>query len=79
MSTIADRVARIVAEQSGHKVESVKPESQLVADLGMDSLDIIETVMAAEEEFAVEISDEQADRLATVADITAIVEKGGAA
>lgn len=75
MSAVADRVARVIAEQSGHAVSSVKPESMFIDDLGMDSLDIIEAIMAIEEEFDVVIDDEQAERVRSVADAVALVEK----
>lgn len=72
------RLIVLIAEQAGTILADVKPESNLVADLGMDSLDLIETCMAIEEEFEVEIDDEEAERCATVGDIMALVMlKGG--
>ncbi len=72
------RLFALVAEQSGFPADDIKPESNLVSDLGMDSLDLIETCMAVEEEFDVMIDDEEAERYATVGDIMdLVVLKGG--
>jgi len=79
LQDIQQRVISIVAEQSGIEAGQIKIESNLVSDLGMDSLDIIETVMAVEDEFAIEITDEETERMATVSDITTyLIQKGGA-
>ena len=66
MSTIEDRVKKIVAEQLGVDLEEVKSESSFVDDLGADSLDTVELVMALEEEFETEIPDEEAEKITTV-------------
>ncbi len=66
MSTIEERVKKIVAEQLGVKLEDVKNESSSVDDLGADSLDTVELVMALEEEFETEIPDEEAEKIGTV-------------
>ena len=66
MSTIEERVKKIVIEQLGVKEEEVKLESSFVDDLGADSLDTVELVMALEEEFETEIPDEQAEKITTV-------------
>mgnify|MGYP001258186554 FL=1 len=66
MSTIEERVKKIVAEQLGVKLEDVKNESSFVDDLGADSLDTVELVMALEEEFETEIPDEEAEKISTV-------------
>lgn len=66
MSNIEERVKKIVAEQLGVKEEDVKAESSFVEDLGADSLDTVELVMALEEEFETEIPDEDAEKLTTV-------------
>lgn len=66
MSTIEDRVKKIVAEQLGVDLEEVKTESSFVDDLGADSLDTVELVMALEEEFETEIPDEEAEKITTV-------------
>ena len=58
----------IIAEQLGVGEEEIKPESSFIEDLGADSLDIVELVMAMEEEFEVEIPDEEAEHIKTVGD-----------
>ncbi|OGT19720.1 MAG: acyl carrier protein [Gammaproteobacteria bacterium RBG_16_57_12] len=66
MSTVEERVKKIVIEQLGVKEEEVKNASSFVDDLGADSLDTVELVMALEEEFETEIPDEQAEKITTV-------------
>ncbi|MBF8661308.1 MULTISPECIES: acyl carrier protein [Pseudomonas] len=66
MSTIEERVKKIVAEQLGVKEEEVANEKSFVDDLGADSLDTVELVMALEEEFETEIPDEEAEKITTV-------------
>ncbi|AHK15932.1 MAG: acyl carrier protein [Thalassolituus sp.] len=66
MSNIEERVKKIVCEQLGAKEEDVKASSSFVDDLGADSLDTVELVMALEEEFETEIPDEHAEKLTTV-------------
>ena len=66
MSSVEERVAKIVVEQLGVKEDEVKPESSFVDDLGADSLDTVELVMALEEEFGTEIPDEEAEKITTV-------------
>ncbi len=66
MSDLETRVKKIVAEQLGVKEEEVTNEKAFVADLGADSLDTVELVMALEEEFGVEIPDEKAEKITTV-------------
>jgi acyl carrier protein len=66
MSSIEERVAKMVAEQLGVKEEEVKSSSSFVEDLGADSLDTVELIMALEEEFDTEIPDEEAGKIATV-------------
>ena len=66
MRNIEDRVKKIVAEQLGVKEEEVKAEASFVDDLGADSLDTVELVMALEEEFETEIPDEEAEKITTV-------------
>ncbi|HAI70172.1 MAG TPA: acyl carrier protein [Gammaproteobacteria bacterium] len=65
-STIEERVKKIVVEQLGVKDEEVSNESSFVDDLGADSLDTVELVMALEEEFECEIPDEEAEKIQTV-------------
>jgi len=64
--SVEERVAKIVVEQLGVKEEEVKPEASFVDDLGADSLDTVELVMALEEEFGTEIPDEEAEKITTV-------------
>ena len=66
MSSVEERVKKIVAEQLGVKEEEVKDEASFVEDLGADSLDTVELVMALEEEFETEIPDEEAEKITTV-------------
>lgn len=65
---IESKVKNIIAEQLGVGEDEIKPESSFVEDLGADSLDIVELVMAMEEEFEVEIPDEEAENIKTVGD-----------
>lgn len=66
MSTVEERVKKIVVEQLGVKDDEVKSASSFVDDLGADSLDTVELVMALEEEFECEIPDESAEKITTV-------------
>ena len=66
MSTIEERVKKIVAEQLGVKLEEVTNSASFIEDLGADSLDTVELVMALEEEFETEIPDEKAEKITTV-------------
>ncbi len=66
MSSVEERVAKIVVEQLGVGEDQVKPEASFVDDLGADSLDTVELVMALEEEFECEIPDEEAENITTV-------------
>ena len=66
MSNIEERVKKMIVEQLGVKEEQVKPEASFVDDLGADSLDNVELVMALEEEFECEIPDEEAEKITTV-------------
>tara|TARA_B100001179_G_C18480404_1_gene355396 strand:- start:295 stop:525 length:231 start_codon:yes stop_codon:yes gene_type:complete len=64
--SVEDRVQQIVCEQLGVSQEEVKPEASFIDDLGADSLDTVELVMAFEEEFEIEIPDDDAEAIATV-------------
>ena len=66
MSSIEERVRKIVSEQLGVKEEEIKNDASFVEDLGADSLDTVELVMALEEEFETEIPDEEAEKITTV-------------
>ncbi len=75
MSEVAQKVIKIVAEQLGVREEEVKPESSFVNDLGADSLDTVELVMALEDEFGMEIPDEDAEKISTVGDAIKYIEE----
>ena len=66
MASVEEKVKHIVVEQLGVDEDEVKAEASFVDDLGADSLDVVELVMALEEEFSLEISDEDAEKLTTV-------------
>lgn len=73
---IEDKVKEIIVDQLGVETEQVKPEASFIDDLGADSLDTVELVMAFEEEFDLEIPDEDAEKIKTVGDaITYIKSK----
>lgn len=67
-SGVEAKVKSIIADQLGVGEDEIKPESSFIEDLGADSLDIVELVMAMEEEFEVEIPDEEAENIKTVGD-----------
>ena len=66
MATVDERVKKIIAEQLGVEEDEVVPEASFVEDLGADSLDTVELVMALKEEFEIEIPDEDAEKILTV-------------
>lgn len=68
-TSIEVKVKNIIVDQLGVDAESVKPSSSFINDLGADSLDIVELVMAMEEEFGLEIPDEEAEKIKTVGDV----------
>ena len=72
--TIEQRIKEIIVEQLGVNADQVTPEAKFIEDLGADSLDIVELIMALEEEFGSEIPDEQAEKLLTVGDVTKYIE-----
>ena len=74
MSSIEERVQKIIVEQLGVKPEDVKSEASFVEDLGADSLDTVELVMALEEAFDIEIPDEAAEGITTVGDAVKYIE-----
>jgi acyl carrier protein len=75
MSTIAERVTKVVVEQLGVSEDQVTPEASFVDDLGADSLDTVELVMALEEEFDTEIPDDKAETIAKVKDAILYIEQ----
>lgn len=74
MSSIAEQVKEIIKEQLGVEEEEIKPEAKFVEDLGADSLDTVELVMAMEEKFGIEIPDSDAEKILTVQDAISYVE-----
>jgi acyl carrier protein len=75
MSETADRVKKIVVEHLGVEQEKVTEDASFIDDLGADSLDIVELVMAFEEEFGVEIPDDAAEKISTVKDAIDYIEQ----
>ena len=73
-NSLADRISKIIVEQLGVNGDQVKPEAKFIEDLGADSLDTVELVMALEEEFGTEIPDEDAEKLQSVGDVIKFVE-----
>ena len=71
----SEKIKSIIAEQLGVKLEEVTPEASFIDDLGADSLDTVELVMALEEEFGVEIPDEDAEKITTVGDAIKYIEE----
>ncbi|MBM3858085.1 MAG: acyl carrier protein [Verrucomicrobia bacterium] len=74
---VQDRVKEIIVEQLGVNPDQVTPEAKFIEDLGADSLDTVELVMAFEEEFGAEIPDEDAEKLQTVGDVIKYIEERG--
>ena len=74
-ASVQARVKEIVCEQLGVSEEEVVPEASFIEDLGADSLDTVELVMALEEEFGIEIPDEDAEKLMTVGDALRYIEE----
>ena len=75
--SVQDRVKEIIVEQLGVNPDQVTPEAKFIEDLGADSLDTVELVMAFEEEFGAEIPDEDAEQLQTVGDVVKYIEDRG--
>ncbi len=75
---VNDRVRAIIAEQLGVKLEEVVDSASFIEDLGADSLDTVELVMALEEEFGIEIPDEDAEKMVTVGDAIKYIEQKAA-
>ncbi len=75
MSNVEERVKKIVVEHLGVEADKVNNEASFIDDLGADSLDIVELVMAFEEEFGVEIPDDATEKITTVGDATKYIEE----
>jgi acyl carrier protein len=75
MSDTADRVKKIVVEHLGVEADKVTEDASFIDDLGADSLDIVELVMAFEEEFGVEIPDDAAEKISTVSDAIKYIDE----
>ena len=73
--SVEDRVKSIIVEQLGVDADEVQPDASFVEDLGADSLDTVELIMAFEEEFGVEISDDEAEKIRKVKDAVEYIEK----
>ena len=76
--SVSDRVKSIIVEQLGVDAEEVTPTASFTDDLGADSLDIVELVMAFEEEFGIEIPDEDAEKISTVKDAVNYIDEHAA-
>jgi len=79
MASVEERVKQIIVEQLGVDAGEVTPTASFVDDLGADSLDIVELVMAFEEAFGIEIPDEDAEKISTVKDAIEYIEKHASA
>jgi acyl carrier protein len=79
MASIEDRVRDLIVEQLGVNADQVKPEASFIDDLGADSLDTVELVMAFEEEFGIDIPDEDAEKMSTVSDAIRYLEENSKA
>jgi len=75
VENVQERVKNIIVEQLGVEADQVKPEAQFVNDLGADSLDTVELIMALEEEFDIEIPDEKAEKIKTVGEAISYIEE----
>lgn len=75
MSNMRERIVKVIVEQIGVRDDEVKDEASFEGDLGTDSLDHVELIMAIEEEFEIEITDEQAESISTVGELIALVQK----
>ncbi|MDF1659050.1 MAG: acyl carrier protein [Verrucomicrobiales bacterium] len=74
-ASIEDKVKNIIVEQLGVSEDQVKPEAKFIEDLGADSLDTVELVMAFEEEFDITVPDEDAEKLTSVGEVNSYIEE----
>lgn len=74
---IESKVKDIIVEQLGVNADQVSPEAKFIEDLGADSLDTVELIMALEEEFNIEVPDEEAEKLVSVGDVIRYIEESG--
>ncbi|WP_216828021.1 acyl carrier protein [Alkalihalobacterium elongatum] len=74
MAETLDRITKIIVDRLGVEESEVKPESSFKDDLGADSLDVVELVMELEDEFDLEISDEDAEKISTVQDVVSYIQ-----
>ena len=72
---VEERISQLIVDQLGVSMEEIKPEVSFLDDLGADSLDIVELVMAMEEEFDVEIPDDDAEKIQTIGDAFAYIKE----
>jgi len=79
VSAVFDRLQAIVAEQLGVDTEKITPDAEFIQDLNADSLDMVELVMSLEEEFGVEISDEEVEKIVKVSDAVEYIEENASA
>ena len=75
--TIEQRVTDIIVKELGVTPEQVNPDAKFIEDLGADSLDTVELVMAFEDEFDIQVPDEEAEKLLSVGDVTRYIEENG--
>ena len=73
--SVEDKIKKIIAEKLSVELDEIVPEASFVNDLGADSLDLVELIMSMEEEFDIEISDEESEKLVTVKDVFEYINK----